>query len=676
MTTASPGPNTSMYRVGDYVYFETTAAGPYAIRRIEELNKTPNGTVEARVMCFYRRADLPASLVILADKHHWGEADPEQDSDDEDDTPERTERVLLKQREVFLSRQIETLPATLIRGHCSVTLLSEVEAMSSYTGREDAFFYALVFDPQQKTLLADRGSIRIGSEYQAAIVPKQKERDHESGGDEERALEELLWRPDSGLSDEQIDQFIIISRSVGTFARALDCSSSVKQPSLHMSAAAASRDITVFHAYQALHAHDYDISAALASLVPPTGPVLCRDEMEDWSSAEASLFEEAIQKYGKDFNDIKKDFLPWKSMKNIIEYFFMWKTTDRYVQQKRIKALESETKVKQVYVPAYNRRSSKVTAQQGHVMVLGKDCDAYPSLTKYSWSQFKKYSRFVPATTTEDCFVLDKTHNSANRLAQLRPGLVIEAGSPTKVGKTRAAFFLRTTPLTRAARRVCRKTVSLTHYARKPNVLIDMKGVRSLAMPLLSSKARVGNLCRFKPKQRRGIPELCKMLGQTDFNRQEWLVLTTKPRPQPLREAFPRPAKRVDGSYIYERIPSSADQPTPVGGRQQMLYKKRPYDEKPADGGSAGGGGGPISKVGRPGPSGQARSYSVNQVAPKGKVATLTRVGAGGQKTVVSWQDAPDDLFYRASPHTKKMRKQMTALFLRRAARKPFRKVI
>jgi hypothetical protein len=27
-------------------------------------------------------------------------------------------------------------------------------------------------------------------------------------------------------------------------------------------------------------------------------------------------------------------------------------------------------------------------------MVLGKDCDAYPSLTKYSWSQFKKYSRY------------------------------------------------------------------------------------------------------------------------------------------------------------------------------------------------------------------------------------------------------------------------------------------
>lgn len=37
----------------------------------------------------------------------------------------------------------------------------------------------------------------------------------------------------------------IFFRSVGTFARALDCTSTVRQPSLHMSAAAASRDITL-----------------------------------------------------------------------------------------------------------------------------------------------------------------------------------------------------------------------------------------------------------------------------------------------------------------------------------------------------------------------------------------------------------------------------------------------
>lgn len=57
--------------------------------------------------------------------------------------------------------------------------------------------------------------------------------------------EQLVWTPRHQLTDRQIDQFLVVSRSVGTFARALDCSSSVKQPSLHMSAAAASRDITL-----------------------------------------------------------------------------------------------------------------------------------------------------------------------------------------------------------------------------------------------------------------------------------------------------------------------------------------------------------------------------------------------------------------------------------------------
>ena len=75
-----------------------------------------------------------------------------------------------------------------------------------------------------------------------------------------------------------------------------------------------------------------------------------------------------------------------------------------------------------------------------------------------------------------------------------------------------------------------------------------------------------------------------------------------------------------------------------------MLYKKRAYEEKPADT--------PPAKPIRTGT--QTRTYSVNQVAPKGKFATMAR-GAGGQKTVISWQDAPDDHFYRASKETKKV---------------------
>lgn len=53
----------------DYVYFESSSTSPFQIRRIEELNKTPGGAVEAKVMCFYRRRELPHPLVQLADKH-------------------------------------------------------------------------------------------------------------------------------------------------------------------------------------------------------------------------------------------------------------------------------------------------------------------------------------------------------------------------------------------------------------------------------------------------------------------------------------------------------------------------------------------------------------------------------------------------------------------------------
>ena len=57
-------------------------------------------------------------------------------------------------------------------------------------------------------------------------------------------------------------------------------------------------------------------------------------------------------------------------MKNLVEYYYMWKTTDRYVQQKRVKAVESEQKLKQVYVPDY----SKIGAGSGLVRGLR---DAY-----------------------------------------------------------------------------------------------------------------------------------------------------------------------------------------------------------------------------------------------------------------------------------------------------------
>lgn len=575
----------STYRVGDYVYFETSSSSPYQIRRIEELNKTPSGNVEAKVMCFYRRRDLPTPLVQLADKHQMATAedsdspvamklkkmwlktpvseeqaaqavlDPaiaaleeEQRTNVSSNGTDKSELSIkqkhqMKHRELFLSRQVETLPATNIRGKCSVTLLNEEESLLSYLNKDDTFFYCLVFDPTQKTLLADKGEIRVGSRYQTDLQALLKEGESDNRNLEE--LESLVWTPHHNLSDRKIDQFLVVSRSVGTFARALDCSSSVKQPSLHMSAAAASRDITLFHAMDTLHKHNYSIEASMCSLVPSSGPVLCRDEMEEWSASEANLFEEALDKYGKDFNDIRNDFLPWKTLKNIVEYYYMWKTTDRYVQQKRVKAVEAESKLKQVYIPNYTKpnpaliTSNKSSLLNGTAngnndilaLTSGKPCESCSTLSApnwYSWgpshlscrlcqtcwNYWKKYGGLKTASRLaendvdvvkkrpvenceeeEDRMIVHRqssnkcTYVNCGKEFKLKAhlarhyaqahGIAIRSNSPRPIMKTRSAFYLQTTVTTRLSRKLCRHVIKSKKAARQPSYAISLTTVKT-----------------------------------------------------------------------------------------------------------------------------------------------------------------------------------------------------
>lgn len=68
----------------------------------------------------------------------------------------------------------------------------------------------------------------------------------------------------------------------------------------------------------------------------------------------------------------------------------MWKTTDRHVQQKRIKAVEAESKLKQVYIPNYN---SKVTNSMNggsalppdHPNSVGRPCESCAKTSSSQW---------------------------------------------------------------------------------------------------------------------------------------------------------------------------------------------------------------------------------------------------------------------------------------------------
>ncbi|XP_049778360.1 metastasis-associated protein MTA3 isoform X1 [Schistocerca nitens] len=735
----------NMYRVGDYVYFETSSTSPYQIRRIEELNKTPNGNVEAKVMCFFRRRDLPNTLIMLADKHQCA-LEEECDSRDKDhQLLNGKQRHQLKHRELFLSRQVETLPATHIRGKCSVTLLNETESLLSYLNKDDTFFYCLVFDPTHKTLLADKGEIRVGSRYQAEPTPLLREDEEDTRNLEE--LETLVWTPNHHLNDRQIDQFLVISRSVGTFARALDCSSSVKQPSLHMSAAAASRDITLFHAMDTLHKHSYNLAEAISSLIPSTGPVLCRDEMEEWSASEANLFEEALEKYGKDFNDIRQDFLPWKTLKNIIEYYYMWKTTDRYVQQKRVKAVEAESKLKQVYIPNYNKPNPAVInnnknvvngSSNGEAAVGGKACESCsgtvssqwyawgPShmqckLCHNCWLYWKKYGGLkVPSRIGEnDPDSKKKSGNMSDderapsNLTSHRPhrcslvncgkefklkahlarhyatahGLAIRSGSPRPIMKTRTAFYLCTTPLTRLSRRLCRHIIQPRHAARAPFWPINVAHVKQECQLHMGGKTmlELKELMRYRKKERGSVTYIANRLGQSNLVTPDWLILTAKDMlPKPDHVSFPKPPKAPDGTLLYERVPNKPEaEKAALNNVSAPLLKRRAYEEVNGMDGIVVPQPGPPAK--RPNkeiaPSRGPENFPpvvgrsvINHLNGKPKMATMIRSGSG-RKQVTSWTDAPDDVYFRSTEGTKKMRRQLTGTELRRAARKPWRKL-
>ena len=81
----------------------------------------------------------------------------------------------------------------------------------------------------------------------------------------------------------------------------------------------------------------------------------------------------------------------------------------RYVQQKRIKALEAESKLKQVFVPNYTNKSTRLTGSNGEIIIRGKDCDAYPNLAKvmniFSWNQFHE----IFAKLNSSTLILPKT---------------------------------------------------------------------------------------------------------------------------------------------------------------------------------------------------------------------------------------------------------------------------
>lgn len=236
-----------------------------------------------------------------------------------------------------------------------------------------------------------------------------------------------------------------------------------------------------------------------------SSPHLSTDQMEDWTTAEAGLFEEAMERYGKGFNDIWTDFLPWKTVKNIVEYYYMWKTTDRYVQQKRVKAVESEHKLKQVYVPDYAKLGDGALAASACVGAVCLCCRTTSAAAWYEmpgaelaglpqcricqvcWLAYRKYSAMTPGGMSKDLGLkfAGQTKGKKATTLFLQPTLLArwDRGVVLTIMMI-MVITLTSMPLTllcRVARKLPRcKVLSMRRLGRKPFILIDQVTLQNL----------------------------------------------------------------------------------------------------------------------------------------------------------------------------------------------------
>uniref|UniRef100_A0A3B3Y985 Metastasis associated 1 family, member 2 n=1 Tax=Poecilia mexicana TaxID=48701 RepID=A0A3B3Y985_9TELE len=606
----------------NYVYFENSSSNPYLIRRIEELNKTANGNVEAKVVCLFRRRDISGNLNTLADSNA-------REFEEESKQPALSEQQKhqLKHRELFLSRQFESLPATHIRGKCNVTLLNETDVLAGYLEKEVRL--SLVISQALNFL-----SICVSDEVDTRVQEK---------------METKVWDPSNQLKDAQIDQFLVVARAVGTFARALDCSSSIRQPSLHMSAAAASRDITLFHAMDTLQKNNYDLARAMSTLVPQGGPVLCRDEMEEWSASEAMLFEEALEKYGKDFNDILllhvEDYGPHLKHKFILMCSSRCLPTMNVFPQKRLKAAEADSKLKQVYIPTYTKPNPNQIMMPGSKPGLNgaagfqkglscESCHTAQSPQWYAWGPpnmqcrlcascwiyWKKYGGLKTPTQLEGAARAgsesgSRSHMTRQEVQGMSP-FTRNEGRAKLLAKNRQTFILQTTKLTRIARRVCEDILQPRRAARRPYASINANAVKAECMIRLPKATKSPLKSKVIPRQ--SLATIVKDL------------------------AISAPLK----------LKASRGPPTPINRNQasqprvaQSLLGKRGFE----------------SAAGVPYPA-NGRPYTSGMRTTSQSVIKRQKVSQG---------EAPNPVVFVATKDTRALRKHLTQSEMRRAARKP-----
>lgn len=149
-------------------------------------------------------------------------------------------------------------------------------------------------------------------------------------------------------------------------------------------------------------------------------------------------------------------------------------------------------------------------------------------------------------------------------------GVSMRSGSPRPVMKTRTAFYLHTTPMTRVSRRVCSDILKTRHASRSPFWPINVVQIKQecktswteidvlhnltiIIITFIGQQRTTGKSAEelklvVSGRRRKfagaSVTEVSYKLGQSDRSNPEWLLLTPKDKmPQPEKVAWPKPPK-------------------------------------------------------------------------------------------------------------------------------------
>lgn len=261
--------------------------------------------------------------------------DEEEEEQDDEEAEEEDEEEEEEEEEANSSVSTERKPrAGAVRRSSTTSRLRSGRASSaneSDSGGED--------DSSDMEDDTPRKTIQVGADFQAKIPTL----DRAAYPDEKPYATEdkLLWNPNMHSGD-------IVCEYLRTIKEQRELAAKEKVAALLKDGLSASSweaivAATVDSLPHGSHVHDdeqalfvlqqcnFDISAALKKIAPEQQqPVTDRDRSHQWSEEECRNFETGLCIYGKRFNDIQQNKVPGRSVGELVQFYYIWKKTERH----------------------------------------------------------------------------------------------------------------------------------------------------------------------------------------------------------------------------------------------------------------------------------------------------------------------------------------------------------